>query len=531
MFCFCIKNNTPSKVKDFISLNQIKGMQSLDSKSTISLPKRQSLFTQELKKLGASPAQIQVALVILNGDKCVTLDENCILLIHRTILTRAHYEKFSKLLILSTEPTQELINGDLININIKRNHLPIPAELKTAYNKIFSSQDLSQLAQNHADLYLKIIDRGLQADGTINPQVAIPEMATVFEKLEKQFLLLERAVKINPTGLQTFFKTFGFTDQTHIKIISQAFTDNINSLRKFYNPILSKIKTTGWNGLEYMDLMKFYSGFYASLDFKDIDIISQKIDTSSPSAKKSFFSGLSIYSPDLSGTDKFGFLMTAVETASKNGQILVLSHQYLKEYTPFLTNMAVPIFSTELPNVFMSQFDNNIQYSNELINHDALGHAYRIQGNSILNSVSLYFADIRKSDVKPSLKEMKSVIKRKLNSNLKEINNVNKILSQLTSKDQNVFYAFLMHSFHETQVYTVANNFTHNEFSLGEGFKKFLNPSSISDFFPKISRYGITQSDVEHFTTTLKSLQNQTPNIFDNTSDVILKAFIKYFKK
>ena len=462
-----MKNNTSSEVKDFISLKQIQDMKSLDKNSNISLDERKSLLTPELKQLGASPAQIQVALAAFNDLECKNFNERCTSHIHRRILTRYHYEKFSKLLILSTEPTQELIDGDLININIKRDHPPIPAELKTTYDQLFSSQDLYSLGRKHADLYLKIIDRGLQTDGTINPKVAIPEMATVFEKLEKQFLLLERAVKINPTGLQTFFKTFGFTNPQDIKKISQGFTDNINSLRQFYNPILNKIKANDWNGLEYMDLMRFYSGFYASLDFSNITKMAENLATVSSQDKESFFNNISIYTErkDLlfdSVSSPFKDMLSNVNPLLEEGQFALISSRPLKEYTPFLTHMAVPIFSIEVPDVFMRGFDETTSYSSNLIKHD-ISHPKEISNSNISNSVSKYLLKIQKMSQKPSLQEMKLTIKSMLNSNLIELKRITIILNKLNPKDASVFDAFMLHSYHEG--IGEGYNFVHNDYT------------------------------------------------------------------
>ncbi len=394
------------------------------------------------------------------------------------------------------------------------------------YKANFLPKDLFELSQNRANLYKTFIDRGLKIDGTINPQFAIPEMATVFEKLEKEFLLLRRAVNMNPEGVKDFFESFGFTDTDDIKKVSLGFTENINSLSKFYNTVLTKIKTNGWNGLEYMDLMKFYTGFYASLNFNDITTMNML-----PDDKNRFFNELSIYTVRADGTSPFNQLISNTESLLKTGQISLISDQNLKEFTPFLTHMAVPIYNVELPDVFMRGFDGITTYSYGHIRHDAITHLGTITRLQTFSSVSQYLLDIQKMNIKPSLEGMKSVIKSKLNLNLIEIKKINIILSKLSQENRNVFYAFMFHYFHED--FMSGHNFTHNKYSLGKSFKKYLNSlgSTLSADFPSnINRYGITQSEVDHFARTLDSIEKETPNIFESTSDVIVRAFTKYLK-
>lgn len=239
-FSYCVENNTSSEIKNYVSLNSIEKMESLDFTNNLSADQRKALFQQELKKLGASPAQIKAALTVFNGNEC--LYDNCALAVQKLILKEASYTNFSKLIIAKINPKEAL--------NIKKDHLPIPKDLQTLYEKNLTNPDLYELSRNHYDLYLKFINRGLQSDGTINPEFAIPEMATIFEKLEKEFLLLKKAVAINPDGVKDFIKTFGYTEPIPIRNISRTLTNTINSVSTLYDPILSKIKTEGWDGLK-----------------------------------------------------------------------------------------------------------------------------------------------------------------------------------------------------------------------------------------------------------------------------------------
>jgi hypothetical protein len=136
MFCFCIKNNTTSKVKNFISLNSLQKTQSLRFGNTLSLDERSLLLPRELRELGASPAQIKVALVVLTSNICNTFDNNCVLKIHKAILTKAHFESFSKLLISQKLLTPENADPKYKKalkeaLNVKGDHLEIPTNLKS----------------------------------------------------------------------------------------------------------------------------------------------------------------------------------------------------------------------------------------------------------------------------------------------------------------------------------------------------------------------------------------------------------------
>ncbi len=507
-------------------------MQSLDSKSTIPLPKRQSLFTQELKQLGASPDQIQVAIGILSSDLCVPINKDCILKIHKVILTEASYKNFSELLISKINSKEAL--------NIKGDHLPIPSELVDIYKKNFAPSDLYELSKNRADLYWKIINRGLQPNGSISPQVAVPEMAIVFEKLETEFLLLKKAVNINPQGVKDFFKTFGFTEESDIDTISQIFTKNINSLSTFYDEILSKVKNKGWDGLEYMDLINFYNGFYYYLNFEDITYMAE--NTLTPAEKEELFR-------ELSQTYSVFMFKISIEQSLRIGEISLISTESLKEFTPFLSQMAVPIDNLELPNVFMRRFDNQIHYSSDLNKHDK-SHSTLIEDRKMQSPASLYLSNIPQPP--PTLATMKGAIKKKLDSALMNLQKINILLNQLSPSDQKVFRTFIFHCFHETS----SNNLIHNEYSLDKVLKLYMvdlymhdgnldkvtellnndskfnfNNSNYSSFRSNLSRYNLNQSDVEHFTETLKSLQKEDSNIFKKTSDVIIRTFTKYFKR
>ena len=57
-----------------------------------------------------------------------------------------------------------------------------------------------------------------------------------------------------------------------------------------------------------------------------------------------------------------------------------------------------------------------------------------------------------------------------------------------------------------------------------------MNSIHRNTFDANKDRYGITQSNLEHFTETLKSLQKKDPNVFDNTNDRVLKAFVNHLR-
>lgn len=256
--------------------------------------------------------------------------------------------------------------------------------------------------------------------------------------------------------------------------------------------------------------MKFYTALHLSLSFDYLSDSSTKFG---------------IYDLGIDKSDYYQQFISKLTTSLGVGEVAFITNRALPEFTPFLSHMGMPIFNIFSPNTFMSRFDEYIEYADSFINHD-IEHEIGIKNQKIYSSVSQYLLAVQKMDIKPSLNEMKSVIKSKLNLNLIEIKKINIILSKLPTKDRNVLYAFIFHYFHEELNNGI--NLTQNEYSLGKALNKYFKPEN--SFYAYISEYNLSQADVNHFTATLKSLQKQIPNIFESNSDIIVRAFTKYLK-
>lgn len=513
----CHQKTTQSEVTNFISLNSIENLNFFRNYETISPEKREQTLINELRSLKASPAQINTARSLLSNssflaqcDKFKDKSTNAARTLYENISLKALYANFSKNLI--TNPKDAL--------KIKGDHIDVPKNLKDLHNRLFFTSDLYDISVKRADLYSNILDRGLKANGTIDEQFAIPEMAAAFEHIEKEFLLFRKALNSNPEGFKSFIKTFGVSDPQLIELAAKSYTDRLNSIIPLYESILSKIKSEGnWNGLKYMDLMTFYDHVYQAMSFEQL-----------PGGLYNNFTKVIQFNPYNIETIKYHLSI---------GKVDIISIKPLKKYTSFISSTTNPLYDAVTPNSFMSDYDGVKADSKQLIIHD-LEHT-GMKNEPLKSEISEYFLAIKEGRIKvTSLEALKATIKSKLDLNLEEIKKFNLILKQLNSADQNIFITLAFIYLHETREY---NSLANNNMALGTFLKKIVNDSHFTNIQEHDSFYRWTQSFFDtdfdpmphfqkysHLRNTLLSLQTNEHNIFDRSSDGIVKAALKYLK-
>jgi hypothetical protein len=462
LFCFfmsliisCHQKTTQSEVTNFISLNSIKNLNFFQKYETIPPNMREQTLLKELRDLKASPAQVNAARILLRDPEflsdCIKFkDKNtsAAQTLYENISINALYVNFSKNLL--TDPKNTL--------KIKGDHIDVPKNLKDIHNELFFTPDLYDVSVKRADLYSNILDRGLKANGTIDEQFAIPEMASAFEHIEKEFLLFRKALNSNPEGFKSFIKTFGNLEPGLIEVAAKSYTDRINSINPLYESILSKIKSEGgWKGLKYTDLMTFYDHVYQAMSFEQL-----------PGGLYNNFTKVIQFNPYNIETIKYHLSI---------GKVDIISIKPLKKYTSFISSTSNPLYDAVTPNSFMSDYDGVKADSKQLIIHD-LEHT-GMKNEPLKSEISEYFLAIKEGRIKvTSLEALKATIKSKLDLNLEEIKKFNLILKQLNSADQNIFITLAFIYLHETREY---NSLANNNMALGTFLKKIVNDSHFTN--------------------------------------------------
>ena len=460
---------------------------------------RNVIFVEELKLLGATDHQIRSALVVFNSPECVEKDK-CISLIRETLLKTARYQDFTQRLILEVQPDKK--------IQIFRDHLSIPEEVRKIYTQIFDNQNNLELIRYRADLYLKFIHRALMENGKLNSYFPIPEMAVAFEKLEQEFLLLREAVNVNPEGIKSFIRRFGFDEIEDIEFIFNQFEENIYFVNHRYKEILLKIKDKDWNGLEYLDLMSFYIDFYAALNFSSMDsgreYSSEYWDKTYTLINKGNMFLITINSSRRGSYRSLGDLIDV-------GHIGLISANDLFEWDIFLTHAAEPLFNLIAPGYFMMSYDLATRYTNVFNSHD-FTHA---KDNSRDNIKTIFMRG-------GSREEVLQAVKEEIERRFENARHLEFFKQKFTQHDKEIINILLFEHFHERQ----KSNFLEDIKALGIMIKKFLDEPKNSLHI--IEKYHLIAEEVTHLQLKLREFIKRDPYIFEENLQEISHFFAEY---
>jgi hypothetical protein len=499
----CVDNsrNNASRINTFFTDLDIEKMAVFTPENaTKTEEEKRTIFIDELKLLGATDHQIKFALGVFNSLECVKKD-TCISLVREALLKTARYQDFTRRLILEVQPDK--------HIQIFRDHIPIPQDLKEIHAKTFNNHNNLELIQYRSDLYLKFIHRGLKEDGTLNRNFPVPEMAVAFEKIEEEFLLLREAFSVNPAGIKNFIRRFGVTEVKDIEIIFNQFKDNIDFTDNHYKIILAKIKDEGWAGLKYYSLMHFYCNVYSLLNFSTLD----------PNFRYGQDSWLECTDTEKKDLLRListrGFYESKQDLASliKGGHIGLISNHELPELDIFLTHAAVPLFNLIAPDYFMMSYDLLTRYGNEFNAHDFF-HADQVNKDRITQI-------FRKGGTR---EEMLKSIGEEIQRRLENAIHIESFKQRFTEEDRKKIDTVLYDHFRENNV----SNFLEDLKALGVILKKFLDDPENSRKI--IEKYKLLPEEVMQLQSKLREFIKNNPYIFEENLQEISHFFAEYSK-
>ena len=496
--CADNSRNNASRINTFFTDLDIEKMAVFTPENaTKTEEEKRTIFIDELKLLGATDHQIRSVLVVFNSPEC-TEKGPCISLFRKSLLKAARYQDFTRRLIFEVQPDKK--------IEISRDHIPIPQELREIYDKMFNSTNNLEIIQCRAELYLKFIHRGLKENGKLNPNFSVPEMAVVFEKIEGDFLLLREAVNLNPEGIKNFIRRFGFNKIEDIEIIFNQFKENIDFTDSHYKMILEKIKNESWDGLKYYNLMYFYCNFYALLDFSTLDPYLKDYWLKYTDAeKKDRLRLVSNYSYDEN--------RQYLDSLIKGGHIGLISDHELPQLDIFLTHAAVPLFNVIAPDYFMMSYDLLTEYTNEFNAHDFF---HTEQGNK--DKITQIF---RKGGTR---EEMLKAIEDEIHRRLENAIHIESFKQKFTKEDRKKLDALLYDHYRENNVSNFLEDLKALGVILGNFLDDYANTRQIT------GKYHLIPEEITQLQLKLREFIKRDPYIFEENLREISHFFAEYSK-